>query len=116
MWDSGERRLWHGLLRHACRAWTWPARPAPPSSASIFPEEQDCRRDDKDNLPTHAWFTAFAPYENPEIAVVVFVYNGGEGSATAAPVAQKILQTYFTRDRTPTTGRAGSGAAALEEA
>ena len=61
-----------------------------------LPEEQDCRRDEKDNLPTHAWFTAFAPYENPELAVVVFVYNGGEGSGTAAPIAQQILQAYFT--------------------
>jgi penicillin-binding protein 2 len=61
-----------------------------------IPEEQDCRRDENDNLPTHAWFSAFAPYENPEIAVVVFVYDGGEGSGTAAPVAQKILQAYFT--------------------
>ncbi|MFN8467052.1 MAG: penicillin-binding protein 2 [Caldilineaceae bacterium] len=61
-----------------------------------IPEKQDCRRDENDNLPTHAWFTAFAPYENPEIAVVVFLYNGGEGSLAAAPVAQKILQSYFT--------------------
>ena len=60
------------------------------------PEKKDCRRDDKDNLPTHAWFTAFAPYENPEIAVMVFLYDGGEGSASAIPVAQKILQAYFT--------------------
>lgn len=61
-----------------------------------IPEKQDCRRDENDNLPTHAWFTAYAPYDNPEIAVVVFLYNGGEGSLAAAPVAQKILQTYFT--------------------
>jgi len=61
------------------------------------PEKKDCLRDDKDNLPTHAWFTAFAPYDNPEIAVVVFVYNGGEGSATSVPVAQQILQAYFTQ-------------------
>ncbi|MBW7883688.1 MAG: penicillin-binding protein 2 [Caldilineaceae bacterium] len=60
------------------------------------PEEQDCRRDEKDNLPTHAWFVAFAPYDEPEIAVVTFIYDGGEGSAVAAPVAQKILQAYFT--------------------
>ena len=45
--------------------------------------------------PTHAWFAAYAPFEDPEIAVVVFIYNGGEGSARAAPVAQKILQYYF---------------------
>lgn len=52
-------------------------------------------------LPTHAWFTAFAPYENPEIAVVVFVYNGGEGSVTAVPVAQEILRGYFDLQRPP---------------
>lgn len=46
-------------------------------------------------LPSHAWFTAFAPYENPEIALVVFVYNGGEGSRTALPIAQDILRGYF---------------------
>ncbi len=60
------------------------------------PEKQDCRRDKDDNLPTHAWFSAFAPYNNPEIAIVVFLYDGGEGSLTAGPVAQKILQGYFT--------------------
>lgn len=46
-------------------------------------------------LPTHAWFTAYAPYENPEIAVVVFVYDGGEGSEVAAPIAADILRAYF---------------------
>ena len=61
-----------------------------------IPEKEDCRRDDEDNLPTHAWFTAFAPYDDPEIAVVVFVYDGGEGSAAAAPVAKTILETYFS--------------------
>jgi penicillin-binding protein 2 len=50
-------------------------------------------------LPTHAWFTAYAPFENPEIALVVFVYNGGEGSATAVPVAQDILRGYFELKR-----------------
>lgn len=52
-------------------------------------------------LPTHAWFTAFAPYEDPEIAIVVFVYNGGEGSATALPVAQEILRGYFDLKNPP---------------
>lgn len=55
-------------------------------------------RDREGNLPTHAWFTAFAPYNNPEIAVVVFVFGGGEGSATAIPVANEILNYYFERD------------------
>ena len=55
-------------------------------------------RDDKDNLPTHAWFTSFAPYNDPEIVVTVFVANGGEGSAVAAPVATQILQAYFDKN------------------
>ena len=60
-----------------------------------IPEIDDCRRDDEDNLPTHAWFSAYAPYEAPEIAIVTFVYDGGEGSEAAVPVAQKVLETYF---------------------
>jgi penicillin-binding protein 2 len=56
-------------------------------------------RDREGNLPTHAWFTAFAPYQNPEIALVVFVYGGGEGSAVAVPVANEILNYYFSQDR-----------------
>ena len=54
-----------------------------------FPADED------GNLPTHAWFTAFAPYEDPEIAVVTFVYNGGEGSVGAMPVVAEILNYYF---------------------
>ena len=47
--------------------------------------------------PTHAWFMAYAPVEAPEIALVVFIYNGGEGSATAVPVAHDILDWYFNQ-------------------
>ena len=60
------------------------------------PEIQDCAgRDHEGNLPFHAWYTAYAPYENPEIVVTVFVYSGGEGSTTAIPVARKTLNAYF---------------------
>ncbi len=52
-------------------------------------------RDAKGNLPTHAWFTAYAPADKPQIALVVFVYNGGEGSETSVPIATEILSHYF---------------------
>ena len=47
--------------------------------------------------PPHAWFAAFAPYENPEIALVILIENGGEGSTIAVPVAKEILEWYFNR-------------------
>ncbi len=47
------------------------------------------------NWPTHAWTVAFAPYENPEIAVVAFVYNGTEGSTVAGPIVRRVLDAYF---------------------
>ncbi len=57
--------------------------------------DPDIPRDGGGNLPTHAWFTAYAPYEDPEIVVTVFVFNGGEGSEMAAPITQDILRSYF---------------------
>ncbi len=45
--------------------------------------------------PTHGWTIAFAPYEDPEIAVLAFMYNGGEGATVAAPVVARVLQAYF---------------------
>ena len=46
---------------------------------------------------THAWFTAFAPIEEPEISVTVLVEGAGEGSDKAAPIAKKILEEWFSR-------------------
>lgn len=47
------------------------------------------------NWPTHAWYVGYAPFENPEIAIVAFVYNGGEGAVTAAPVVRQVMEAYF---------------------
>ena len=60
-------------------------------SEEIDPEEETpySHRD-------HAWFIAFAPYENPEVAVSVIIEHGGHGGATAAPIAGGILKTYFS--------------------
>lgn len=49
----------------------------------------------KDKTP-HAWFTGFAPYDDPEIVVTVLVEEGGEGSAVSVPIAGEILNWYFT--------------------
>ncbi len=43
----------------------------------------------------HAWFAAFAPIEDPKIAIAVFLEHGGSGSANAGPVAMEVLERYF---------------------
>jgi penicillin-binding protein 2 len=52
--------------------------------------------------PTHAWTVAYAPYDEPEIAVVAFVYNGGEGASVAGPIVRQLLQAYFEIKATDT--------------
>jgi penicillin-binding protein 2 len=47
------------------------------------------------NWPAHAWFMAYAPFHEPEIAAVAFLYNGGEGAIVAGPVVVDILEAYF---------------------
>jgi penicillin-binding protein 2 len=45
--------------------------------------------------PTHAWTLAYAPYDDPEIIVLAFAYNGGEGGSVAAPIVARVMQAYF---------------------
>jgi penicillin-binding protein 2 len=45
--------------------------------------------------PSHGWTVAFAPYDNPEIAILVFMYNSGEGGRVAAPTVKAIMDAYF---------------------
>lgn len=47
----------------------------------------------KDN---HAWYTGFAPYENPELAFVVLVEEGVEGSTVSVPIMREFLEWYYT--------------------
>ena len=45
----------------------------------------------------HAWFVGYAPAEDPEITVAVFVEHGGSGGHNAAPIAVKIVESWFAR-------------------
>lgn len=67
------------------------------------------------NWPAHAWFIGYGPYENPEIAVVAFIYHGDEGSANALPVVKKVLDCYRKltelRNATSTQGQPVTAAA-----
>ena len=55
----------------------------------------DAGKTDKKSLQDHALFISYAPFDNPEIVVSVIVDHGGSGSATAAPIAQKVIKHYI---------------------
>ncbi len=46
---------------------------------------------------THGWFVSFAPYENPELALIVLVEGQGEEGYNAVPVSKEVYEWYFTR-------------------
>lgn len=46
---------------------------------------------------SNAWFTAFAPYDNPQIALVILVEDAGEGSQISVPIAKDVLEWYFSK-------------------
>lgn len=67
-------------------------------TAQVFTVKQDEKYDAKElrkRLLDHALFIAFAPAENPRIAVAVIVENGGHGSSVAAPIARKVIDAYL---------------------
>jgi len=45
--------------------------------------------------PTHSWTLAYAPYDDPEIIIMAFCYNGGEGASVAGPIVAEVMKAYF---------------------
>ncbi len=67
-------------------------------TAQVIAMKQGEKYDAKDvgeRLRDHAWFIAYAPAENPQIALAVLVENGGHGGTTAAPIARKVMDYYL---------------------
>jgi penicillin-binding protein 2 len=67
-------------------------------TAQVFTVAQD-EEYKEDEIPRelrdHALFIAFAPVENPQIAVAIIVEHGGHGGSTAAPIAKKVMDHYL---------------------
>ena len=73
-------------------------------------QDQDYEEDEiAPHLRDHGLFLAFAPAERPRIAVAVVVENGGSGSASAAPIARKVLDYYLAGDAVPEGDRLMAG-------
>lgn len=73
-------------------------------TAQVFGIKQDeeyVAEDITKRLRDHALFVAFAPVEDPKIAVALIVENGGSGSAVAAPIARKVIDQYLLSNNEP---------------
>ncbi len=57
--------------------------------------EETAAEDVPDELKDHAWFVAFAPVDNAEIALAVMVEHGGHGGSAAAPIARELIKEFF---------------------
>jgi len=69
----------------------------PVSSAAKTGTAQTGRKDAEGKDLLFSWVSVFAPYDNPEIVLTVMVEDAKEGSLAVLPVAQEVLQWYFTR-------------------
>lgn len=63
--------------------------------------KRDTFKNTPERLRDHALFIAFAPVDNPRIAIAVIVENGGHGSRTAAPIARKLMDYFLLPETLP---------------
>ncbi|MEW6377549.1 MAG: penicillin-binding protein 2 [Thermodesulfobacteriota bacterium] len=71
-------------------------------TAQVVRMPENFKKGDMDRMPLkfrdHAWFVAYAPFENPRISIAVLVEHGGYGGAAAAPIAKKVIEKYLSLD------------------
>lgn len=68
----------------------------------------------KKELHDHAWFTAYAPYDEPQIVIAIILENAGGGSSVAAPVVRQIMD-YYLNQRLPQVGQPSSEQTMISE-
>jgi penicillin-binding protein 2 len=68
-------------------------------TAQVVRMAQDWKKGDALKMPLkhrdHAWFASYAPFEAPQLAVIVLAEHGGFGAAAAAPIAKQIYEKFF---------------------
>jgi penicillin-binding protein 2 len=76
-------------------------------TAQVVAMPEDFKRGQINRIPLkfrdHAWFVAYAPFEDPRISVVVLVEHGGFGASAAAPIARKVIEKYLNLNPSPSS-------------
>lgn len=86
-------------------------------SAQVFglAEDQEYNAEElEEHLRDHALFTAFAPYEKPEVVVSMVLENAGGGSSNGGPVARKIFDHMLLKPKQPEQSQPATGAKLTE--
>ncbi|MEG0371417.1 MAG: penicillin-binding transpeptidase domain-containing protein, partial [Clostridium sp.] len=98
---------------HGTAASTFAGFPIPTGGKTGSASVGDIQKENGRNA--YGWFMGFAPYDNPEISIIVIIYDAGSGSYSA-PVARDVFQQYFfgadNKDK-PTDNKEGSTSEAL---
>lgn len=74
-------------------------------TAQVVRLPENFKKGDMDRMPQrlkdHAWFVAYAPFEDPQLSIVVLVEHGGFGASAAAPIAKQVIEKYFQLSTLP---------------
>jgi len=74
-------------------------------TAQVVRMPENFRKGDMDRMPLklrdHAWFVAYAPFEDPKISIAVLVEHGGFGASAAAPIAKTVIEKYLNLEPSP---------------
>jgi penicillin-binding protein 2 len=101
----------NGTLNHNFSFQNYPIAVAGKTGTAEFCDDVAMAKNQctRGNWPSHGWTVAYAPYDNPEIVVLVFMYNAGEGGRVVAGTVRDIMTAYFDLKAIDTANSLNSG-------
>ncbi|MCR4586431.1 MAG: FtsW/RodA/SpoVE family cell cycle protein [Lachnospiraceae bacterium] len=91
--NENECEILTGLMKEVIKSGT--GKTLKDKAYSMAGKTGSAEYSDSDKKLSHAWFTGFAPADEPKVAITVILEGGGSGGAVAAPVAGAVLDKYF---------------------
>jgi penicillin-binding protein 2 len=83
----------------------WAGKTGTAQVVTVKQTESTKHKDADERKREHAWFIAFAPADDPKIAISVLVENAGFGATAAAPIARKVIDAYLLPNEVPTDAK-----------
>jgi penicillin-binding protein 2 len=83
----------------------WAGKTGTAQVVTVKQTESTKHKDADERKREHAWFIAFAPADDPKIAISVLVENAGFGATAAAPIARKVIDAYLLPNDVPTDAK-----------